>query len=110
VSPTRHHFEQRSLRPIDYLEQPWGFGIDPDPSWVLPRGGDPISLEVARVQHNLAQRLRPLAINGTGPGAGAARRFGFSRQLWSRALAGQVWMGETVMAAAIRAILTDRDE
>lgn len=67
------------------------------------------SLQVALVQHTLACRLRDEARTGIGPGAALGRRFGFSRQHWSRCIHGDSWMGSTTMAAAIAHLLAVPD-
>jgi hypothetical protein len=93
------------LHPRDYLAEPYAFGRDPDPVTVVPEGGDERSRQVAFVQHHLALRLRVHARPGTGPGARAAARFGFSRQHWADCLAGVYWMSPVLFAAAAAVLL-----
>lgn len=67
-----------------------------------PPGGDRTSAAVAQLQHELvvawrAQERRP-------SGAELGRRFGFSKQTWSRTVLGQRWVGETLMTAFIYAL------
>jgi hypothetical protein len=57
----------------------------------------------ARVQHVLGVLYREERTHGSG--RRAARAFGISQTLWSRALSGERWMGETVTAALLQAIL-----
>lgn len=97
--------DHRTLYPRDYLRDSHQFGVVPDAALRLPPGGDPRSLQVAFVQHELALRLRDSARTGVGPGASLGRRFGFSRQHWSRCLRGEAWMGATILAAAVSAVL-----
>jgi hypothetical protein len=94
-----HLDRQRSLLPADYAVGPHRFGQDPKLVFRVPSGGDDRSMEIARIQHQLvlAWRRRPDA----PAGAALARRFGFSKQTFSRAVLGQRWMGETVMAALL---------
>lgn len=56
-------------------------------------------MEIALIQHQLVVGWRQ---NADAPsGAALAGRFGFSKQTFSRAVLGQRWMGETVMAALL---------
>jgi len=99
----RRRLDRRLLLPRDYLADPFQFGHHPHPVWVLPPGGDHRSLRVAMVQHDVALLVRTHC-----PRAGerVARRFGFSRQYWSKCTGGRAWMGETLLAAAIWALRT----
>jgi hypothetical protein len=101
-----HLDRQRSLLPADYAVDPHRFGHDPRLRFHVPPGGDARSMEIARIQHQLvlAWRQHPEAPSG----AALARRFGFSKQTLSRAVLGQRWMGETVMAALLSALRTSR--
>jgi hypothetical protein len=101
VSRSRHVDCRRSLRPCDYLADPFRFGRQPDAEAVDPPDGDRVSAAVARLQHSLACAFRSL---GDRRGAEVARRFGVSKQLWSRSINGERWMGETVMAAIVIAM------
>jgi hypothetical protein len=97
-----HLDRQRSLLPADYAVDPHRFGRDPTLVFQVPPGGDARSREIALIQHQLVLgwRQRPDAPSG----AALARRFGFSKQTFSRAVLGQRWMGETVMAALLYAV------
>jgi hypothetical protein len=94
-----HLDRQRSLLPANYAVDPHRFGRDPKLTFHIPPGGDDRSMEIARIQHQLVLgwRLSP----GAPSGAALARRFEFSKQTFSRAVLGQRWMGETVMAALL---------
>lgn len=89
----------RSLVPLDYLANRGDFGLHPRPTWTLPAGGDPRSLQVAMVTHDVVLLVRNLKDRALARRVCA--RFGFSKQLWSRCLHGETWMGETVLAAAV---------
>lgn len=90
---------RRRLAPRDYLTPPEAFGQVGARPAALPEGGDEVSAAVARVQHRLAvawhlTRDRP-SVRQLGD------RYGVSKQVFSRSLLGQRWMGETVMAALL---------
>jgi hypothetical protein len=97
-----HLDRQRSLLPADYAVDPHRFGRDPRLAFRVPTGGDARSMEIALIQHQLvlAWRKRPEAPTG----AALARQFGFGTSTLSRAILGQRWMGETVMAALLYAV------
>lgn len=102
--PTRRsRLDHRTLQPRDYCLDPFRYGHDPGARFHLPPSGDRVSLEVAKVQHQLACLLR------SQPDPGRVGRltsvFGFSKQYWSLCTSGQAWMGETVLAAAVSAFL-----
>ncbi|MGZ6771750.1 MAG: hypothetical protein ACXVGA_04375 [Mycobacteriaceae bacterium] len=103
----RSRLDHRTLHPRDYCLDPFRYGHDPAAQFHLPPVGDRTSLEVARIQHRLACLLR------SHPDPGRAGRltvvFGFSKQYWSLCTSGQAWMGETVLAAAISAVLALQD-
>lgn len=104
--PGGNHLDRRRrLLPRDYLDPPEAFGLRHPVRWVVPAAGDGTSQLVARVEHHLviAWRSRPHRPSGAEMG----RRFGFSRQTWSRTLLGERWMGETVMAAMLSVLLAD---
>lgn len=90
------------MLPRDYLERPDGFGIDRAPRYVVPDDGDTTSAAVAQLQHELVRSWRNRGCRPSGAALG--RRFGFSKQTWSRTVLGQRWMGETVMTALIHAL------
>lgn len=103
MRPANHLDARRTLRPCDYLDDPHAFGRRPA-RLLIPDGGDAVSAEIARIQHHLvlAWRHRDFA-----PSAAAlARRFGCGKQTISRSVLGHRWMGETVMAAVLHAVLT----
>jgi hypothetical protein len=100
--PRRLLDRRRNLLPRDYLTDPYQFGTHPAPTWTIPAGGDRVSRDVARVQHEIVLLLHAHAPRA---GARAARRFGFSRQLFSKAVHGSAWMGETILAASIWTLL-----
>ena len=79
--------------------RPHDFGNDPQAHFRMPVG-DPVSQVVARVQHHLVIAYR--AAGATGSGSRDARVFGISTSTWSRSMAGERWLGETVMAAVLR--------
>lgn len=65
-------------------------------------GGDVTSTMVAQIQHDLVLAWRS---GGCRPsGAALDRRFGFSKQTWSRAVLGQRWMGETLTAPLLHVL------
>jgi hypothetical protein len=65
-------------------------------------GGDPVSAAVARVQHELVLRYRDVRTHGSG--RQNARAFGISQSVWTRALAGERFLGETVTAALLHGV------
>lgn len=102
--PTRRsRLDHRNLQPRHYCIDPFRYGHDPRARFQLPPSGDRTSLEVAKVQHQLACLLR------SHPDPGRVRRLtsvlGFSKQYWSLCSSGQAWMGETVLAAAVSTVL-----
>ncbi|GAB3077725.1 hypothetical protein [Pedococcus soli] len=94
----------RSLVPRAYLHDQYQFGLDPRPAWTLPANGDPRSLQVAMVTHDVVLALRSRSDRELA--RRVCQRFGFSKQLWSRCLLGESWMGETVLAAAVSELVT----
>lgn len=105
--PTRRSpLDQRSLLPNKYLTKPEVFGSERHPELVVPvvpDGGDQKSQEVALVQHRLVDRVRQR--NDRTLAAVVTAKFGFSLSSWSRCLHGKAWMGETMQAAAVGALL-----
>jgi hypothetical protein len=95
--------DRRLLLPREYLVDPYRFGTDLTPQWVLPPGGDQRSLRVAMVQHDIARLLRS---HCPRIGQRVGDRFAFSRQQWSKCTRGQAWMGPTVLSGAIWALRT----
>lgn len=100
-SSATHIDLRRKLLPRQYLDRPDAFGRDVSVRWVVPAGGDEVSLRVARLQHELVVAWR---VGGARSGAATAREFGFSRQTWSRITLGERWMGETGAVALVTAI------
>ena len=98
----RHLLDRRTLLPRDYLVPPERFGTA-GASSALPDGGDPVSCRVAVVQHELACALHRR--NDHHLATRVATTFGFSTSFWSDCLLGKSWMGETVLAAAVSALL-----
>ena len=97
---------RRRLTPRDYLLHPHGFGIDSQASFVVPPGGDNASMEVARMLHHYFGAFR--RTQHCPSGASLARRFGFSKQSWSAAAAGQRWPGHTIVIALMIALNESR--
>lgn len=101
--PGGNHLDRRRrLLPRDYLARPDGFGLDCHPAFVVPADGDATSAAVAQLQHELVLQWRDRG--GRPSGASMGRRFGFSKQTWSRTVLGQRWMGETVLTALVHAL------
>jgi hypothetical protein len=97
-----HVDRRRQLLPRDYLTEPDAFGRARPVPRTMPAGGDPVSAEIAWVQHSLVAAWRR---GGSRPtGAALGRRFGFSRQTFSRTVLGQRWMGEAVQAALVASL------
>lgn len=103
MSNRRRRLDRRSLHPRDYLENPHEFGWAEHPTWRLPPGGDERSLQVAQVEHHVALLVHRHA--GRRAASTLGPRFGFSETHWSDALHGHYWMGETLLAAAVAALL-----
>ncbi len=100
--PGANHLDrQRRLTPRHYI--PLGYGRDPAATCAVPHGGDPVSAAVARVQHTLLLSYR--AVRQHGSNRRTARAFGISDTVWQQAMSGQRWMGETVTAALLHAVL-----
>jgi hypothetical protein len=100
--PGGNHLDRRrTLTPRDYLADPWAFGSH-HTTPATPAGGDKFSARVAWLQHHLVLAWRQAGQRPSGAALG--RRFGFSRQVWSRSATGHRWMGETVMAAVLDAL------
>jgi hypothetical protein len=95
--------DHRSLLPNSYLNDPDLFGGRLAIKLVVPDGGDEVSRQVALVQHRLSFAL----VHPRNPKLAAAvqDKFGFSPSWWSKCLRGKGWMGETVLAAAVGALL-----
>jgi hypothetical protein len=70
---------------------------------ITPAGADHASAHIAWLQHRLVASWR---LAGCKPsGAALGRRFGFSRQTWSRTVLGERWMGEAVQSALVSAMV-----
>jgi hypothetical protein len=93
--------DRRQLRPLDYCQPPAAFGHAMHAVFLVPDGGDPVSMEIARFIHVVicAWRRTP----GAPSGAALGRAFGFSRQTWSATVLGRRWPGHTVLSAAVLA-------
>lgn len=88
----KHLDTQRKLLPHDYVQGgPHRFGRDAHARFVIPPDGDEASALIAALQHHLAVRWRA---THRPTGAELGRRWGFSRQTWSRTVLGQRWSGE----------------
>jgi hypothetical protein len=100
-----HVDARRRGLPRDYVVPPQSFGIDPSARFVMAPWGDDPSLRVARLLHSLvvAWRSKP----GLS-GAAAARRWGISKQTWSRTILGERWPGETMFIALVTELHTDQ--
>lgn len=98
----RHLDHRRSLSPREYATDPALFGVTADLTFWVPPGGDAVSMQIARLQH---LDVCAWEAGGRRPSAAAlCRRFGFSRQTFSKVTTGQRWAGETVLAALHYAI------
>ena len=93
---------RRRLQPRDYLVDPHRFGIDLSVRPVIPEGGDVISARIALQEHRLACRWRERTHRVSGAELG--RRFGFSRQVFSRAIRGERWLGESIVCALLATV------
>lgn len=106
--PGGNHLDrQRRLRPRDYIVADRGFGNPGHYQVVVPADGDRRSANVAAMQHRLVtswRKRRPRS------GAAVAEEFGFSKQVWSRSVLGDRWMGETVMVALLAETTTTRSD
>ena len=99
--PGANHLDRRRrLTPRDYI--PLGFGVLPGAPCRVPAEGDPVSAVVAQIQHELVVLYREVRVHGAG--RRTARAFGVSQTVWTRCLAGERFMGETVMAALLHGI------
>lgn len=103
MSSRRRRLDRRLLRPLDYLENPHEFGWAVHPAWRIPAGGDERSMRVAQIEHQVSLLVRRHAGRHAASSLGAY--FGFSKSHWSDALRGHTWMGETLLAAAVAALL-----
>ena len=68
----------------------------------MPPGGDRLSADIARVEHELLLVYRQVRTYGSRRQTG--RAFGISETVWGEMTAGKRWMGETVMAALLAAV------
>lgn len=101
--PGANHLDKkRRLLPRDYLDPPWAFGRDVGARVRVPPGGDAVSGAIASIQHQLVVAWRRGGCRPTGAALG--RRFGFSKQTFSKTVLGERWMGETLMAAVLDAL------
>ena len=99
--PGGNHLDrQRKLIPRAYI--PYGYGETPGAPWWVPPGGDRLSADIARVEHELLLVYRQLRTYGSN--RQAARAFGISETVWGEVTAGKRWMGETVIAALLAAV------
>ena len=95
----RHVDNRRCLLPRDYLQDPFTFGTRGGVV-VLPVGGDPVSMRIARRQHLLVIAVRERRIRSSA----VCGDFGFGRDVWSDVLNGTRWAGETVLVAIFEAL------
>ena len=102
MRPLNHVDGRRQLTPRDYFADQRQFGRVPGARPTVPAGGDPASAAIALVQHRLICRWRSLPQRPSGAELG--RTYGFSRQVFSRAVNGERWLGETVTCALLVAI------
>jgi hypothetical protein len=70
---------------------------------LVPPGGDRLSADIARVEHELLVHYRN-NVRSYGSRRRTARAFGISETVWAEVTAGKRWMGETVMAALLAAV------
>lgn len=99
TTPVRTSIDaRRQLRPRDYATDPYGFG-ERNQVFATPVGGDDISRTIAELIHEVVRATR--AQPAFASGAELGRRFGFSRQTWSRVIHGYQWPGHTVMSAML---------
>ncbi len=99
------HLDRRlALAPRDYVAEPARFGRDLRVERVMPAGGDPASAHAAWAQHQLVCEWR--ARGQRPPVAALARRFGFSKQTWSRTVSGERWAGQLLLTALMHAVET----
>jgi len=97
------HLDRRlALAPRDYVAEPARFGRDLRVELVMPAGGDPASAHAAWAQHQLVCEWR--ARGQRPPVAALARRFGFSKQTWSRTVVGERWAGQLLLTALMHAV------
>jgi hypothetical protein len=68
----------------------------------VPPGGDRLSADIARVEHELLLIYRQVRTYGSN--RQTARAFGISETVWGEVAAGKRWMGETVIAALLAAV------
>lgn len=94
--------DQLLLLPRDYLANPHQFGRHANPTWVLPTGGDQVSLHVAQLQHEVAYALWQAPTPRLT--AQLTQRFGFSKQSYSLVQQGKSWAPLRIMAAQIWAL------
>ncbi|QBI19640.1 hypothetical protein ER308_08805 [Egibacter rhizosphaerae] len=102
MQPANHLDTRLRLTPRDYCAVgPHEFGHNETAEFVVPAGGNATSARIARVQHLLVCRWRA---QGQRPsGAWLGRRWGFSRQVFSRSMLGERWAGNNVFAALVYA-------
>lgn len=100
-----HIDQRRLLLPRDYAADPDLFGHQIAVRFLIPHGGDELSMQVARSQHLMLCAWRQRT---GGPGTTLMRRrFGISAAVWSRTTRGQRWAGETCFAALAHVLLRD---
>ena len=101
VRPANHVDARLGRPPRDYAEQPYRFGEDPHVRFRAPVGESSAAAHAARVQHLLVVGWR--AQSGRPSGTQLGRRFGFSKQTFSRVVRGERWAGSVVFAALVHA-------
>ena len=101
VARMKHLDTHRKLRPWDYVRGgPHLFGRDPRTRFAVPPDGDEASALIAALQHQLVARWRT---THRPSGAELGRRWGFSRQTWSRTMLGERWSGELLLVVLLDA-------
>jgi hypothetical protein len=99
--PPRHLDQRRTLTPRDYASPPDLFGVTKEARFLVPRGGDEVSMRIALEQHLLICEWED---GGRHPTAALlGRRFGINKQTLSLTARGRRWAGETVLAALVHA-------
>lgn len=95
---------RRTLTPIDYISSSYDFGQVVDAPFLIPDGGDILSMRRAQVQHRIAtiwngeRNSRDTAI--------LARRWDCSVHVLYRAAHGTRWASATVLSALLESQLS----
>ena len=99
----RHLDQRRQLVPRDYASDPDSFGLTESLGFHVPAGGDPVSMRIAALQHDLVCRWNHNQRRPTAAQLG--RWFGIKKQTLSLTTKGRRWAGETVLSALTAAVL-----